>query len=145
MSRDYEKMYDQFMDYEKALHEKNQRKIRIGIKVNIFLPLVFLLLSFLVPSTRFMFLILWILSLFGIAFYLIYVEYTDYKMQKKLMELGALDSIEQDDLIGMDMVDDAEKAIDETIAQLIKEKDRLEQESKKVKQELADKIKRGDK
>lgn len=133
MSRDYEKMFDKFMDYEKTLHEKNQKKITIGLKINVFLPLVFLLFSFLVPSARFMFLMLWIISLFGIAFYLIYVEYSDYKMQKTLQELGAIEKIEQDDLMG-DTVEEVEKAFDERVSII---EDRIDDEKARLETELA--------
>ena len=80
----YKERYEKFIAYEKENHEKNQRKIRNGLKVNILLPLVFLIISFATDSSKLIFLILWITSLFGIAFYLIYVEYTDFRMQELL-------------------------------------------------------------
>ena len=70
----YEELYDRFMDYQTKVHEANQKRIRLGLKVNIFFPLIFL--------------ILWIVSLFGIAFYLMYVEYSDDKLQRQMKAFG---------------------------------------------------------
>lgn len=157
MGRDYEKIYNQFMDYEAKLHEKNQRKIRVGLKVNILLPLVFLLLCFLLPNTKFLFLMLWIVSLFGIAFYLIYVEYTDYKMLEKMKEFGVIDEATNRNLVG-DQVEQVEQAIDERmdaieeridaerarlekeLERLTKERDSIEKDRKERIKELGDKI-----
>lgn len=106
MSKDYEKIYRQVKEYEAKMHEKNQRKIRMGFKVNIILPLVFLFLCFIIPGTKFLFLMLWIISLFGIAFYLLYVEYTDYKALNKMKEFGVIDEDIDRNLMG-DEIDQA--------------------------------------
>lgn len=97
----HEESVELFIAYQKQLHEKNQKKITVGLKVNILLPLVFLIISFLTNGSKLIFLILWIVSLFGIAFYLLYVEYTDFKMQAKMKEFGLLDEeSETEALIG---------------------------------------------
>lgn len=106
MSKDYEKIYRQVKEYEARMHEKNQRKIRMGFKVNIILPLIFLFLCFIIPGTKFLFLMLWIISLFGIAFYLLYVEYTDYKALNKMKEFGVIDEDIDRNLMG-DEIDQA--------------------------------------
>ena len=99
--KELQAMYGRFMDYQKELHEKNQKKIRVGLKVNILLPLVFLVISFITQSSKLVFLVLWIVSLFGIAFYLLYVEFSDFRLQEKLKEFGILDEErEQAALIG---------------------------------------------
>ena len=110
MSKDYEKIYRQVKEYEARMHEKNQRKIRMGFKVNIILPLIFLFLCFIIPGTKFLFLMLWIISLFGIAFYLLYVEYTDYKALNKMKEFGVIDEDIDRNLMG----DEIDQAILET-------------------------------
>ena len=100
----YEVMYEEFMSYQKTIHEKNQKKIRVGLKVNILLPLVFLIISFLTNGSKLIFLILWIVSLFGISFYLLYVEFTDFKIQEKMKELGLVgEEVEQEALIGAEV------------------------------------------
>ena len=63
----YEELYDRFMDYQTKVHEANQKRIRLGLKVNIFFPLIFLTLCFLTNGSKLIFLILWIVSLFGKA------------------------------------------------------------------------------
>ena len=84
----YEEIYDRFMDYQTKVHEANQKRIRLGLKVNIFFPLIFLTLCFLTDGSKLIFLILWIVSLFGIAFYLMYVEYSDDKLQRQMKAFG---------------------------------------------------------
>ena len=83
-TRDYKKLFDQYIEYQKQIHERNQKKIKTGLKINLILPQVFLLLCFITKSSKPLFLILWVVSLFGIAFYLIYVEYKDYQIQRIL-------------------------------------------------------------
>lgn len=85
---EYKEVYNKFVDYQQSVHLANQKRIQMGLKVNILLPLLFLVLSFAVSSAKLVFLILWIISLFGIAGYLIYVEYSDYKMMQQLEEFG---------------------------------------------------------
>ena len=135
MSKDYEKIYNQVKNYEAQLHEKNQRKIRMGFKVNIILPLVFLFLCFIIPGTKFLFLMLWIVSLFGIAFYLLYVEYTDYKALNKMKEFGVI----EDDLDRNLMGDDIDQAINDKMdnleTKITAEKERLEKELEKIHQQ----------
>lgn len=58
------------------------------MRMIIIIPLIFLITSFLIHSSKLVFLILWIVSLFGIAFYLIGIEYMDFKMQEKLASMG---------------------------------------------------------
>ena len=100
--REYKEMYEKFINYEQDLHLENQKRIRIGLKVNIILPLFFLIMSFAISEGKLVFLVLWILSLFGIAFYLIYVEYSDYKMMEQMKEFGVdVDKLHDDtSLIG---------------------------------------------
>lgn len=85
--RDYEEIFQKVMDYEQALHEKNLTRIKIELKCIWIVPLIFLILLFLTGSNKVIFLILWIVSLFAISIYLITVEYMDYNLQEKIMEL----------------------------------------------------------
>lgn len=84
----YEQMYEMLVDYERKIHEKNQKRIRIGLKCILIIPLIFLILLFWTESNKVIFLILWIVSLFAIAAYLILVEYMDYNLQEKLHEIS---------------------------------------------------------
>lgn len=80
--------YEKIMQYQRGLHEKNQMRIKTGIKLVIIIPLIFLIVMFRLDSSKVIFLILWIVSLFGISAYLISVEYMDYQVQLKLNEWG---------------------------------------------------------
>ena len=84
----YEQMYEMLVEYERKIHEKNQKRIRIGLKCILIIPLFFLILLFWTESNKVVFLILWIVSLFAIAAYLILVEYMDYNLQEKLNEIN---------------------------------------------------------
>lgn len=89
---DYEAIYTQLMDYQSKLHEQNLKRIRIGLKCVIFIPLLFMFLLFLTDSNKVIFLILWIASLFMISIYLIIVEYSDYNLQNKMNALTNSDA-----------------------------------------------------
>ena len=82
MERDYEEIFQKVLDYEQTLHEKNRKRIKIGLKCIWIVPLLFL-----TGSNKVIFLILWIVSLFALSIYLIVVEYMDHNLQEKIMEL----------------------------------------------------------
>lgn len=106
MSKNKEQIvYEKFLELQQETHLKNQKKIRVGLKVNILLPLVFLVISFISNRSKLVFLVLWIASLFGIAFYLLYVEYMDFKLQEQLKELGIMEEeAEAQALIGEEVL-----------------------------------------
>jgi ABC-type multidrug transport system fused ATPase/permease subunit len=99
----YEEMYAKLVAYEQDIHKKNQRRINIGLKCILIIPMIFLILLFWTSSNKVVFLILWIVSLFAIAVYLITIEYMDYNLQEKLKELSDDESKEVDALIGKQM------------------------------------------
>lgn len=82
-----QKMYDMVMDYEEMIHQQNQKRIKNGLRCIYIIPAVFLFLMFATGSSKVIFLVLWIVSLFVIAVYLIYVEYIDYNLQEKMHEI----------------------------------------------------------
>ena len=86
-------MYDKLVGYEKTIHEQNQKRIKIGLRCIYIIPLFFLVLLMIVPdSSKIIFLVLWIVSLFAIAVYLIGVEYVDYKLQEMMNEISGCDA-----------------------------------------------------
>ena len=86
-------MYDKLVGYEKTIHEQNQKRIKIGLRCIYIIPLFFLVLLMIVPdSSKIIFLVLWIVSLFAIAVYLIGVEYVDSKLQEKMNEISGCDA-----------------------------------------------------
>ena len=77
----YEEMYGKLVAYEQNIHLQNQKRIKIGLKCIAIIPPIFLILLFWTDSNKVVFLILWIVSLFALATYLILVEYVDYKLR----------------------------------------------------------------
>lgn len=133
MEPDYKDVLDKFVDYEQHVHKQNQKRIQVGIKVNIFLPMIFLILSFAISSGKLIFLIMWILSLFGIAFYLIYVEYTDYKMMERMKDYG-VDVMENSSLVvNSENIEAAEEIVNERL-------DKVDERRAKIREKVRDEI-----
>lgn len=84
-------------------HAENVRKLKAGIKCIFTVPAAFLILLFLTGSSKIIFLVLWIASLFIIAAYLIHVEYSDYKIQEMVNSLQDSGS-DIDGLIDIDSI-----------------------------------------
>ena len=57
-------MYDILAQYENEMHEKNQRRIRIGLRCIWLIPLVFLSLLFWTDSSKVLFIIFCICYLY---------------------------------------------------------------------------------
>lgn len=83
----YSQLYQALLQEVLQFHNGNQRRIRKGMLSLLLVPLVFLVLLFLSEGSRVIFLLLWIVSMFGIAAYLITVEYIDYEMQNKVKRI----------------------------------------------------------
>ncbi len=90
-----EEAFDRIIAYEQDLHIKNQRRIKIGIRLLLIIPLIFLAIMFEMESNKVVFLTLWIVSLFVLAIYLIGIEFMDYELQMKLREFGIRDEDEE--------------------------------------------------
>ena len=125
----YERMYDILLDYEQKIHLKNQKRIRIGLKCLI------LAMLFWTGSSKTIFLVLWIVSLFILAAYLVFVEYSDYKLQEKLNELDERGDAGVEALIGPGV-----PAIDGPLKSAVKKLDAtLNSETLAIEEEGADK------
>ena len=90
----YEQMYEMLVTYERKIHEKNQKRISIGLKCIIIIPLIFLILMFSLES-KIVFLVLWIISIIAIATWLIIVEF----IHTRLAEQQQLASMSFDDMV----------------------------------------------
>lgn len=97
-----ENLYEMIMDFEKKSHEKNQKRIRIGLRCLYIIPAIFLFLLMVMKSSKIIFLALWIISLFILAVYLIVVEYMDYNLQNHINKLEGKKNGKVDSLIEMD-------------------------------------------
>lgn len=142
MGKEKEIMYEKFMDLQQQVHQRNQKKIKVGLKVNILLPLVFLVISFISDRSKLVFLVLWIVSLFGIAFYLLYVEYMDFELQEQLKELGIMEKeAEAQALIGEEVIQSIDE-INNAKNEMVKDIKDLRKEIKTDIQSMGDKLKR---
>ena len=83
----YHQLYDRLLEEVTALHQSNQRRIRTGMRALVIVTLGLMLLMFLAEGNKVFTLILWIVSMFALAAYLIGVEYMDYELQKKLQDI----------------------------------------------------------
>lgn len=101
-----QQMYDRLLGYEQELHIKNQRRIRVGLKCLYIIPAIFLIMLFVTDSSKEIFLVLWIVSLFLLCAYLIFVEYSDYMLQEKLHELQGTEHGEVESLIDLTLVEE---------------------------------------
>lgn len=136
---DFEKLYDMMLEYEEEIHKKNQKRIKIGMKCLLIIPMIFLILLLLTQSSKLVFLILWIVSLFILAAYLIFIEYSDDKLQQKLSEISNREQAERDALIGSGIAQ-----VEERIRTVIKDKElEVFKEQAEERQELSDDAKNG--
>lgn len=82
--KEYHELYERLLAEVAALHQSNRRRIRNGMRMLVAVTLGLMLLMFLAEGNKVFTLMLWIASMFGVAAYLIAVEYADYELQKKL-------------------------------------------------------------
>ena len=89
--RDYQELYDRLLEEVSTLHRNNRRRIRVGMRMLLAVTLGLMLLMFLAGGNKGFTLMLWILSMFAVAAYLIAVEYADYELQKKLESITQME------------------------------------------------------
>lgn len=103
----YEKtkqVHEHIINYSEQIHKKNKKRTVIGIWCIVLIPAIFLILMLSMPVSKSIYLILWIVSLFCIAGYLIAVEYIDYSMQEQLKEIGLKSAAEMDSLVETNVI-----------------------------------------
>ena len=93
----YHQLYDRLLDEVKLLHERIKVGIRQGLKMLIIVPLLFMVVMFLTQGSKGIFLVLWIVSTFVIAAFLIALEYVDHGIQKRLEEITGMENELPDD------------------------------------------------
>lgn len=81
------KSVDMIKDYYYREHKRNKDRIKYGIIAILVIPIIFLTLLFVVNSSKVIFLVMWIASLFIISGYLIAIEYKDYNMTENLKDI----------------------------------------------------------
>ena len=91
--------------YYAAIHEKNRKRRKTGMICMFVIPAVFLILLFTMQSSKIVYLVLWIVSLFILCGYLIAVESSDDSLQEKLEALGVDEHGVDGSLIGPDVLE----------------------------------------
>lgn len=82
MDSQYEIKYNSLMQGLEEMHEKNVKRTRAALRCLLIIPAVILLMLFMTKGSKTIFLVLWIASMFVIAFILIVLEYQDYLLRK---------------------------------------------------------------
>ena len=85
--REYQELYDRLIHEVSTLHQTNRRRIRNGMRMLVAVTLGLMLLMFLAEGNKVFTLMLWILSMFTVAAYLIAVESADSERQKKIEDI----------------------------------------------------------
>ena len=93
----YQQLYGRLLDEVKLLHERIKVGIRQGLKMLLIVPLLFMVVMFLTQGSKGIFLVLWIVSTFVIAAFLIALEYVDHGIQKRLEEITGMENELPDD------------------------------------------------
>ena len=93
----YQQLYGRLLDEVKLLHGRIKVGIRQGLKMLLIVPLLFMVVMFLTQGSKGIFLVLWIVSTFVIAAFLIALEYVDHGIQKRLEEITGMENELPDD------------------------------------------------
>ncbi len=127
----YKKLFGQLVKEEEQLHTENQRRIKSGVRCLFWIPMLFLALLFLTEGEKVIFLVLWVVSLFVIASYLIYIEYIDFQAQERLHRYTDQGRLAGAGLIGTDI-----EAFEETVNELLRQIDERKAHSRQRRAEL---------
>ena len=84
MDTQYEKKYNELMACLRQMHENNVRRMKMALRSLLIVPTIFLVMLFFTNSSKTIFLVLWIVSMFIIAAILIVIEYQDYTLRKMI-------------------------------------------------------------
>ena len=82
MDTQYEKKYNELMACLRQMHDNNVRRMKMALRSLLIVPTIFLVMLFFTNSSKTIFLVLWIVSMFIIAAILIVIEYQDYTLRK---------------------------------------------------------------
>ena len=94
-----DKLYAKLLIFAEELHMGNKRRIRNGFISLAVLPVLLIIIRLLTDSSRVVFLLIWILSMFVAAAFLIFVAYVDRQLQDTLNELSESEKKEFDSLL----------------------------------------------
>ena len=84
MDTQYKKKYNELMACLRQMHDNNVRRMKMALRSLLIVPTIFLVMLFFTNSSKTIFLVLWIVSMFIIAAILIVIEYQDYTLRKMI-------------------------------------------------------------
>ena len=87
----YHEMYDRLVEEVTALHQANQRRIHKGLWGMIIVLVLYLVLLFVTKGSKVIILLLWIMTMFALAAYLISLEYLNFELEKKLRHITQME------------------------------------------------------
>lgn len=87
----YEKMYNDLVAGLEKMHKRNVKRTSDALKSLFIIPTIFLIMLFLTKSSKTIFLVLWIASMFIIAAILIIIEYQDYLLRQMFSQVDTED------------------------------------------------------
>ena len=94
-------MYQRLLGEVSDLRQGNRRRIRKGLWALVGVTVGLLALVFISQGSKVIFLLLWIVSMFGVAAYLIGVEYMDYQMQHKVGHIANMREEELSEILSL--------------------------------------------
>ena len=133
-NKKYHQLYNRLLEEVELLHERIKVGIRQGLKMLLIVPLLFMVVMFLTQGSKGIFLVLWIVSTFVIAAFLIALEYVDHGIQKRLEEITGMENALPEDSI-MPEIEIPEIDIEEL--RLIAQERRSQLPLRKLKEKLA--------
>ena len=76
----YEKLYQEMVSEAAALHKRNKKRIKVSVIIMILLPFILAGIRWLTDSDKMVFLVIWVISMFALAAYMISVAYLDHRV-----------------------------------------------------------------
>ena len=86
-SSDAERICHKLQSYSRELHSRNKRRIRNGFITMFALPAGISVLLALTGSSKISFLLVWVLSMFVVAAFLIIIAFIDAELQKMIADV----------------------------------------------------------
>ena len=87
----YHQMFDRLVSEVTAIHQANQQRIHKGLWGMVVVLVLYLTLLFVTQGSKVIILLLWIMTMFALAAYLIAVEYLNHELKKKLEHITQME------------------------------------------------------
>ena len=87
----YHQMFDRLVSEVTAIHQANQQRIHNGLWGMVIVLVLYLTLLFVTQGSKVIILLLWIMTMFALAAYLIAVEYLNHELKKKLEHITQME------------------------------------------------------